>query len=99
VALHREEQDPLQPNRIERLDGRRDRHQAESSWQMATGTLACPACDVPLLPATGGMSPADSLACGWCGHVARVRDCLSLAEPTRPTRVAVRLRLPAALRR
>ena len=92
MTLHREEQDPLQPNRVERLDGYR------SSWQLATGTLACPGCDVPLLPAAGGMSPADPLACGWCGHVARVRDCLSLLEPTRPTRVTVRLRLPAALR-
>jgi hypothetical protein len=95
VALHREEQDPLQPNRVERLDGYRDRHQAESSLQLATGTLACPGCDAPLLPAPGGMSPADVLSCGFCGRAAPVRDCLSLAEPTRPTRVAVRLRMPA----
>ena len=95
MALHREEQDPLQPNRVERLDGRRDRHLAESSWHMATGTLACTECDAPLLPAPGGMSPSDALACGFCGNVALVRDCLSLAEPTRPTRVAVRVHLPA----
>jgi hypothetical protein len=38
------------------------------------------------------MAPADSIACGFCRHAAAVRDFLSLAEPTRPTRVAVLVR-------
>jgi hypothetical protein len=59
---------------------------------MATGTLACPACDVPVLPGPGGMSPRDPISCGFCGHLGAVRDFLSLAEPTRPARVAVRVR-------
>ena len=40
------------------------------------------------------MSPADPLSCGFCRHEGAVRDFLSLAEPTRPTRVTVRVRVP-----
>ena len=59
---------------------------------MATGTLACPACDAPVLPGPGGMSPRDPISCGFCGNLGAVRDFLSLADPTRPARVAVRIR-------
>jgi hypothetical protein len=59
---------------------------------MATGTLACPACDAPVLPSLEGLLPPEPMACGFCRHVGAVRDFLSLAEPTRPTRVAVRVR-------
>ncbi|HEX5897082.1 MAG TPA: hypothetical protein VFY47_12220 [Thermoleophilaceae bacterium] len=45
-----------------------------------------------MLPSPEAMSPADSIACGYCRHVAAVREFLSLAEPTRPTRVAVLVR-------
>jgi hypothetical protein len=38
------------------------------------------------------MSPPDPMACGYCRHAGAVRDFLSLAEPTRPTRVVVRVR-------
>jgi hypothetical protein len=41
-------------------------------------------------------SPADPIACGFCAHDGLVRDFLSLEEPTRPARVAVRLRLALA---
>ena len=57
---------------------------------MATGTLACPSCDVPVLP-DGIMAPADPMSCGFCGHAGALRDFLSLGEPTRPTRVVVRV--------
>jgi hypothetical protein len=77
---------------IERVAGRYERRRAVASWQMATGTLACPACDAPVLPAAGGMSPPDSLSCGFCDHAGAVRDFLSLGEPTRPARVVVRVR-------
>ena len=59
---------------------------------MATGTLACPSCDAPVLPAPEAMSLPDPIACGFCRHAGAVRDFLSLAEPTRPTHVAVRVR-------
>jgi hypothetical protein len=82
VALHREN--------IERLGGRHERRR-QRSWQLATGTLACPDCDAPVLPSPGGMSPAAPISCGFCGEEGVVSEFLSLAEPTRPTRVIVRV--------
>ena len=38
------------------------------------------------------MAMPDPLSCGYCSHAGAVRDFLSLAEPTRPTRVVVRVR-------
>lgn len=94
VALHREIEgaQPVRPQAAEGLAGRDARHRAESSWHVATGTLACPACDAPVLPGPGAMAPSDPISCGFCRHGGAVRDFLSLAEPTRPTRVAVRVR-------
>jgi hypothetical protein len=63
--------------------------------RLATGTLACPACDAPVAPA-GRLSPAGALGCPFCGHEAAVRDFLSLSGPTRPARVAVRVVDPGA---
>lgn len=83
MALHRE---------IERVGGRHERRRSEALWQLATGTLACPTCDAPVLPSLEAMSLADPMACGYCRHTGAVRDFLSLAEPTRPTRVVVRVR-------
>ena len=60
------------------------------SGRLATGTLACPECDAPVAIA-GGLSPAAPLACPYCGHGARLREFLSLGEPTRPARVEVRI--------
>ena len=96
MALHRdiEGSDPIRPEPVERLIGYGERRHAESSWHLATGTLACPSCDVPILPLAGRMSPSDDLSCGYCRHQGAVRDFLSLAEPTRPTRVTVRITVP-----
>jgi len=60
------------------------------SGRIASGTLACPDCDAPVLP-EGAVSPADALSCPFCGHDGPVRDFLSLAGPLRPTRVEVRV--------
>src|SRR4051812_39141790 len=94
MAFHREiegaNHGPQQP--AERLAGRHELRPAESSTVLATGTFACPACDAPVLPAPGGSSPADLMSCAFCLQAAPVRDFLSLAEPTRPTRVVVRVR-------
>jgi hypothetical protein len=93
VALHREidGSKPIRPQPVERLAGRHEWRE-ERAWHLATGTLACPSCDAPALPAAGGASPSDALTCGFCLHSGALRDFLSLAEPTRPTRVAVRVR-------
>jgi hypothetical protein len=60
------------------------------SSRLASGTLACPLCDAPVAPA-GALSPADELACPYCRHAGATREFLSLSEPTRPARVAVRV--------
>jgi hypothetical protein len=39
----------------------------------------------------GHVSPAEPIGCPFCGHAAAVRDFLSLAAPTRPARVEVRV--------
>ena len=77
----------------DRVAGRYARRRTVDSMQVATGTLACPACDAPVWPGPEPMSPADSIFCGFCSESGAVRDFLSLGEPTRPARVAVRLRL------
>jgi hypothetical protein len=66
--------------------------------RVATGTLACPSCDAPIALTDGPVSPADSLTCPFCALSAPVRDFLSLAPPSRPTRVEVRIRRPARVR-
>ena len=74
--------------RITRLE-KRPSHSA----RLATGTLACPACDVPVAPGPLPLAPADLIGCPYCRHVATVRDFLSLATPGRPARVEVRVRM------
>jgi hypothetical protein len=81
----------LRPQPVERLGGRHDRRR-QTSRQLGLGTLACPTCDAPVLPRPEGMSPGEPISCGFCLHAGPVRDFLSLAEPTRPTRVVVRVR-------
>jgi hypothetical protein len=61
------------------------------SGHLATGTLACPLCDAPVALATGYAGPSDPLGCPYCEHRGAVRDFLSLAPPSRPARVAVRV--------
>jgi hypothetical protein len=61
------------------------------SGRLATGTLACPLCDAPVALALGFASPADRLGCPYCDHTGAVRDFLSLAQPSRPARVTVRV--------
>ena len=78
-------------NRVEQPSGHHEHGESRSTWQLATGTLACPSCDAPVLPSAGGMSAADPLECGFCGTVGRVSQFLSLGEPTRPARVTVRV--------
>jgi hypothetical protein len=75
--------------RIIRLERR-----IEHAGRLATGTLACPACDAPVAPGDGPLSPADGLACPYCGRDGAVRDFLSLTPPSRPARVVVRVTLP-----
>ena len=66
-----------------------ERRRARTS-HLARGTLACPSCDAPVVPARP-LSPAEQIACPFCATGGAVRDFLSLAAPTRPAHVDVRI--------
>ena len=70
---------------------RKERRTADAT-RLGSGTLACPRCDAPVAP-PGPVAPGDGLACPYCAHSGAVRDFLSLAPPSRPARVEVRVRL------
>lgn len=80
--------DPLRdravaPLREVRLDARRG--------LLATGTLACPECDAPVALGGRAVGPAHPLSCPYCEHAGPLREFLSLAAPSRPARVEVRV--------
>jgi hypothetical protein len=84
----------LRPEPVERLGGPQEIRADARAWHLATGSLACPLCDAPVVLTAPVQGPADPLACAYCDHAGRVRDFLSLAQPSRPTRVHVRIRVP-----
>jgi len=57
------------------------------------GTLACERCDAPIDIGPQRVLLVDWLACPFCEHRAPAKDFLSLALPTRPTRVVIRVSL------
>jgi hypothetical protein len=59
--------------------------------EVGTGTLACARCDAPVAIGAERLVPSDALTCPFCGHRGPLRDFLSLAAPTRPARVVVRI--------
>jgi hypothetical protein len=83
--------EPLRHDPIGRGGETQEQRRVARSSRLAIGTLACPGCDAPVAPPPTPLSPADPLGCGFCQHSAAVRDFLSLAVPTRPTRVEVRV--------
>ena len=100
MALHRsaDGSDPVRNNDpVSSLDGRHELRREHRTTHLGTGTLACPACDAPVMPA-GAVAPQDALSCPVCAHAGAVRDFLSLAAPSRPARVDVRV-VPARARR
>ena len=88
MAFHRDASDPLQQG--ERI-GRVHEELRLRSRVVSMGTLACPNCDAPVSPGTRALSPAEPIACPFCGESGRVRDFLSLAAPTRPAHVEIRI--------
>ncbi|MGI9185714.1 MAG: hypothetical protein ACR2GZ_12285 [Solirubrobacteraceae bacterium] len=67
---------------------------ATRSDRLCTGTLACARCDAPVAIGGRSRSLTDWLTCPFCEHSGPVRDFLSLASPTRPARVVVRVSAP-----
>lgn len=80
------------PRPAGRLGGTQEERRAVRAGHVAAGTLACPSCDAPIATPTRAMTPLEPLGCGFCGLAGPLRDFLSLAPPTRPTRVVVRVR-------
>ena len=82
--------EPVRGEPVTRL-GRVDADPRTAAVQtLGTGTLACPACDAPIAIA-GSHRPHDPIGCPYCGRAGALRDFLSLAAPTRPARVEIRL--------
>lgn len=86
---------PFRGERTARVGGAEQERRATRSSRLGEGTLACPLCDAPVALAASPVSPADAIGCPWCGHDGAVRDFLSLAAPSRPNRVVVRVVLRA----
>ena len=84
--------DPIGPEPVGGAARIEEERRVRRSSLLAEGTLACPACSAPVAPARKPMSIAERLSCPVCDHGAPVRDFLSLADPSRPARVALRLR-------
>lgn len=83
--------DPVGGERLARQGPVREERRVAGSGLLAVGTLACPRCDAPVAPPARSLAPAEALECPFCAHAAAVRDFLSLAAPSRPARVAVRV--------
>lgn len=63
------------------------------SDRLGVGSLACPRCDAPVSIGPEPVMPATALSCPFCLHRGPLREFLSLALPTRPARVVVRVSL------
>jgi hypothetical protein len=61
------------------------------SDRLGAGSMACPRCDAPVSIGAVGLAPGHPLACPYCDHSGPLREFLSLALPTRPARVVVRV--------
>lgn len=83
--------DPREPSGEALVQERR----ATRSNRLGEATIACARCDAPVAIGSDPLTLIDSLACPFCGRIGPVRDFLSLAAPTRPTRVVVRLAFDA----
>jgi hypothetical protein len=73
-----------------------ERRAARRSDSLGPATLACRRCDAPVAVGPSPLSLSDQLTCPFCDHRASVRDFLSLALPTRPAQVVIRVSLPAS---
>jgi hypothetical protein len=69
------------------------RRRANRNGVIASGTIACPRCDAPVAIGPDEVTVTEVLTCPFCAQHGPVREFLSLAVPTRPTRVQVRLRI------
>lgn len=80
--------------RRERLPGAEERRQPRGAYRLASATLACPRCALPIWPGSASALGAP-VGCPYCRHTAPTRDFLRLGE-TGPGEVEVVARLPGA---
>lgn len=71
-----------------------EQRRAQRSGHVCSGTLACRRCDAPVAAGPDGLALTDELRCPYCHHAGPAREFLSLAAPTRPARVVVRVTRP-----
>jgi hypothetical protein len=90
MGLHRgiDGSDPVRPGPVGHVDV--DPRVGQAS-RLGAGTLACPDCDAPVAIGPRTLRPHDPLSCPYCGNAGALRDFLSLAAPTRPARVEIRV--------
>jgi hypothetical protein len=67
------------------------KRKATRTDRLADATIACDHCDAPVAIGDDRLRLTDTLTCPFCGRRAPVRDFLSLAVPTRPTHVVLRV--------
>lgn len=83
--------DPLRAQPIAaRADWIEESHAARP-WRLGPGTLACPRCDAPVSLGGRAAKFSEDLHCPFCAHAAPLREFLSLALPSRPARVEIRM--------
>lgn len=69
--------EPVRARPISARPGAHEDRQTSRSWRLATGTLACPRCDAPVVLGGRAVSPAADLDCPFCRHTAPLRDFLA----------------------
>ena len=92
MALH--ETDPRRTRPATAPVGLHEERRTTRPWHLATGSLACPGCDAPVVLGGLRVGPADPISCPFCDHAAAARDFLSLAVPVRAPRVHVLVTVP-----
>lgn len=99
VSIQRgiDDSEPVRPQPIESVTGFNEERRTVRRQLLGRGTLACPRCDAPVVPARPSLAPSDDMRCPVCDHPGAVREFLSLARPTRPQRVAVFVTAPRAV--
>ncbi len=71
-----------------------EKRQTNRSTVLGVGTFACCRCDAPVAIGDRPRLLTDQLSCPFCHRRGPARDFLSLARPTRPARVYVRVTIP-----
>lgn len=89
--------EPLRAQPVSGVAGAHEERRSSRPWRLGPATLACPRCDAPVVLGGRAVPVTDALCCPFCDHSAALRDFLSLAQPARPARVAIRV-LPRARR-